>query len=119
MIARRQLLAGLGAATVLCFDPATRSWVRSAEASPSSPLDRLPQLDGVVVTDDASLAAVATDVGSIIHRTPLAVLRPGSVRDIQKMIKFCRRFNLKVAARGQGHTTFGQSQVEGGLIVEM
>jgi cytokinin dehydrogenase len=35
------------------------------------------------------------------------------------MVQFCRRHRIKVATRGQGHTTFGQSQVDGGLVVDM
>ena len=35
------------------------------------------------------------------------------------MICFCRRHRIKVAARGQGHTTFGQAQVDGGLVIDM
>ena len=34
---------------------------------------------------------------------------PGSVDDIAAMIRFCRRHDIKVATRGQAHTTFGQS----------
>ena len=79
----------------------------------------MPPLDGELVTDPTSLAGAAHDVGDIVHDTPVAVLRPGSVEDIQAMIRFCRRFCIKAAARGQGHTTFGQAQVEGGLVIEM
>jgi cytokinin dehydrogenase len=117
MIARRPFLAGLGAVVVLGFNPATRSWVSVAQAA--SPFDHVPPLDGALVTDPTSLAADAVDVGNFVHNTPVAILRPGSVDDIRKMIRFCRRFRIRVAARGQGHTTFGQSQVEAGLIVEM
>lgn len=115
MIARRQLLAGLGAATVLGFDPLSRRWISSAKAAS---LNRIPPLDGQLATDPASLEAVARDVGNIVHDTPVAVLRPGSVRDIEKMVRYCLRHGIKVAARGQGHTTYGQSQVAGGLVIE-
>jgi FAD/FMN-containing dehydrogenase len=47
------------------------------------------------------------------------VLLPGSVEDIQAMVRYARKHDIKIAARGQGHTTFGQSQVENGLIVDM
>jgi cytokinin dehydrogenase len=117
MIARRHFLAALGAVAVVGFDPATRLWVGVANAATS--LGSVPPLDGQLLTDPASLAADAVDVGNIIHKTPVAVLRPGSVGDIEKMIRFCRRHEIKVAARGQGHTTFGQSQVLGGLVIEM
>lgn len=81
--------------------------------------DNIPSLDGVLLTDNTSRAANAVDVGSIVHHTPLAVLQPGSVEDICKMVHFCRRHGIKVAARGQGHSTFGQPQVENGLIINM
>ena len=49
----------------------------------------------------------------------MAVLLPGSVNDIQKMVRFCANHCIAVGARGQGHTTFGQSQVGGGLVIDM
>jgi len=119
MTGRRLFLQGAGAAVVFGFDASRRRWVSSADAGHGFPFDRVPPLDGVLVTDPTSLAGAARDVGEIVHDTPVAVLRPGSVEDIQKMIRFCRRFRIKAAARGQGHTTFGQAQVEGGLVIEM
>ena len=119
MTGRRLFLQGAGAAVVFGFDASRRRWVSSADAGHGFPFDRVPPLDGVLVADPTSLAGAARDVGEIVHDTPVAVLRPGSVEDIQKMIRFCRRFRIKTAARGQGHTTFGQAQVEGGLVIEM
>jgi FAD/FMN-containing dehydrogenase len=117
MIARRQFLAGLGAVTVVGFNPRTRSWIATAEAA--SPFDHVPALDGAIVMDPSSLAADAIDVGNIVHNAPIAILRPGSVADIQKMVRFCLLHGIKVAARGQAHTTFGQSMTRGGLAIEM
>ena len=119
MIARRQFVAGLGAAIVVGFNPTSRGWVSSALAAPSSAFDHVPPLDGTLLMDPASLANDAEDVGNIVHQAPVAVLRPGSVEDIQKMVRFCRRFGIKIGGRGQGHTTFGQSQVLSGLVIEM
>ena len=117
MVSRRAVLIGVGAAALVTgFDPITRTWISEANAAP---LNRVPDLDGTLQTDPASLAPYADDVGKIVHKTPLAVLLPGSVRDIQKMVRYCRRRQIKIAARGQGHTTFGQSQVEGGLVIDM
>lgn len=115
MIARRQFIAGLSSVTVLGFNPLEGVWINEASASS---LERIPELDGELVMDAASLSAVARDAGNIVHKVPVAVLRPGSVHDISKMVQFCRKYHIKVAARGQGHTTFGQSQVSGGLIIE-
>jgi cytokinin dehydrogenase len=116
MVSRRQVLAGLSAVAVSGFNPVSRTWVSTARAAGT--LDHIPPLDGTLLTDPASLAPYATDAGSAIHETPVAVLRPGSTEDVAKMIRYCRRHRIQVAARGQGHTTFGQSQVAG-LVVDM
>jgi len=116
-IQRRTFIAGLGALVVGGFDPVQHTWIPEAKAA-TFPA-RLPRLDGRVVTDPATLAAVSSDAGNFVHATPFAVLEPGSVEDVAKMVRFCRRYGIKVAARGQGHTTFGQSLVRGGLSVDM
>ncbi len=118
MVSRRQVLAGLGAVAVSGFNPVSRTWLSTAQAATSA-LDHVPPLEGTLLTDPSSLAAFATDVGSAIHETPVAVLRPASSEDIAKMVRYCRRHGIPVGARGQGHTTFGQSQVAAGLVVDM
>ena len=117
MVSRRQVLASLGAVAVSAFNPVSRTWVSTARAAGA--LDHVPPLEGTLLTDPASLAPYANDVGNAIHETPIAVLRPGSSEDIAKMVRYCRRYDIQVAARGQGHTTFGQSQVAAGLVVDM
>ncbi|MEO8906321.1 MAG: FAD-binding protein [Polyangiaceae bacterium] len=116
MVSRRSVVAGLGAAVVSGFDPTSRSWMSVAQGAT---LDPTPHLDGTLSTDPGTVAGYAVDAGNIVHKTPWAVLRPGSVADISKMIVFCRRHGIKVSARGQGHTTYGQSQVAAGLVVDM
>ena len=117
MVSRRQVLAGLGAVAVSGFNPVARTWVSTASAAGA--FDGIPPLQGTLLTDPTSLAPYATDVGSAIHEAPVAVLKPASADDIAKMIRYCRRHRIPVGARGQGHTTFGQSQVEAGLVVDM
>ncbi|WP_256090602.1 FAD-binding protein, partial [Actinacidiphila rubida] len=46
------------------------------------------------------------------------MLRPGSVADVVAMVRFCATHRIRIAARGQGHGTNGQAQVEGGLVIE-
>ncbi|MFG2790981.1 FAD-binding protein [Streptomyces sp. NPDC048419] len=118
---RRAVLRGVAitGAVVMGFDTGTRSWATTASGSGSgSGLARVPALDGTLVMDDASLSAASDDYGHIVHRRPVAVLRPGSVRDVVAMVRFCNTHRLPVAPRGQGHATNGQAQVEGGLVVE-
>ncbi|NUT29265.1 MAG: oxidoreductase, partial [Streptomyces sp.] len=84
---RRTALRGLAVtgAAVIGFDPFTRSWAAAAPTADPSRLKGVPDLDGTLLTDTASRAAVADDYGHIVHRTPAAVLRPGSVRDVVTM----------------------------------
>jgi cytokinin dehydrogenase len=117
---RRTLLKGLlggAAAAVLGFDPVHRSWVTSAYAD--SGIHSIPDLDGTLSTDPATLATYADDFGHIIHRTPIAVLKPGSIEDVVRAIRFCAPRGIVVAARGQGHSTGGQAQAGGGLVIDM
>jgi cytokinin dehydrogenase len=116
-ISRRDLIKGLFATSaIIGFDLVSRSWV--AEAS-GSDFSQLPPLDGTLTTDPASLATAADDFGHIIHRTPVAVLRPGSIADVVKMVRFAREHNIRIAGRGKGHTAFGQSQAGAGVVIDM
>ena len=117
-ISRRALLKGIFATSVVVgFDLAGRSWV--TEASAGGSFVELPPLDGTLATDPASLAAVADDFGHIVHRTPVAVLRPGSVEDVAKVVRFARANGIRVAGRGKGHTAFGQSQAAAGVVIDV
>jgi FAD/FMN-containing dehydrogenase len=105
-----------GVAVVAGFDVGARRWIGAAEARPAPGFARVPSLDGRLVFARAARNAVSRDQGNIISRRPVAVLEPGSVGDIGKMIGFCREHRISVATRGQGHTTFGQGLVSGLLI---
>ena len=117
-LGRRAFLTGAAgvAAAVVAFDPAGLGWVTEADASPQA--IAVPGLDGELVVDEPSRAEAADDYGNIVHRTPIAVLRPGSVGDIVKLVKFANVHGLKVAMRGQGHSTFGQAQVGAGVVID-
>ena len=47
------------------------------------------------------------------------MLEPGSVEDVARLIRFAARHGISVAARGEGHSAFGQSQVRGGVVIDM
>ncbi|WP_163506360.1 FAD-binding protein [Fodinicola acaciae] len=111
METRRNVLAALGIGTLVAgFDPVTRAWASDGDA------DRVPPLEGTLHLDEPTRRADAQDAGRYLTRLPPAVLRPGSVADIQKMIRFCRRHRIPVAARGLANTTNGQGLVSGLLI---
>ena len=123
-ISRRGFLRGTlaGAVVVAGFDTQLRSWVSAAELAhwPAATLaEDFPAFDGTLLLDDASRTAAADDFGHFVHRQPLAVLRPGSVTDVIKLVQFAWRNRIKVAARGQAHSTQGQAQVEAGVVIDM
>jgi cytokinin dehydrogenase len=83
------------------------------------PLDGLPSLDGRVRLDAVALAEAADDFGHLVRHRPLAVLEPGSADDVAVMVRYCGERGIPVAARGRGHTTGGQAQAPGGVVVDM
>jgi cytokinin dehydrogenase len=115
-LGRRGLLQGAVLLAVVGFDPARRSWVTDANAHGGT--CEAPQLEGELLTDSGSLDSAADDFGHIIHRRPIAVLRPRSTNDIVEIVRYAKRCGVKVAMRGQGHTTWGQAQVDGGILID-
>lgn len=115
-VARRRFLQGLASTAVVAFNPLRGSWVTEADAGHGD--CRVPRLDGQLLSDAATLDTFGDDFGHVVHHRPVAVLKPGSVEDIVRMVRYAHRAGIKVAMRGQGHSTFGQSQVQGGLVID-
>src|SRR5882724_2731767 len=85
---RRNFLVGMAAGTVvLAFDPCNHAWITAGYADHPDGIP-IPDLDGELVVDAAFLAEAADDFGHIIQRTPVAVLRPGSIHDIRTLVQF-------------------------------
>jgi cytokinin dehydrogenase len=115
---RAVILAGLSPdGLAVGYADTDQRWVSAADRR--SDFDPLPRLDGVLVVGEPGLAAAADDFGHIVHRRPSAILRPGSHDDVATIVQFARRHGLRVGPRGQGHNNFGQSQIEGGVLIEM
>ena len=104
-------------AALLALQPSCASTQRSM---PTGQLLRndLTDLGGMLLFDDAARQAAADDFGHIVHRLPTAVLKPGSVEDVVKLVRFADRRGLKVSMRGQGHAMLGQSQVDAGVVID-
>jgi len=117
-LGRRNFLVGVVAGTaVLAFDPCHHAWITTAHADHPDGIS-IPELDGELIVETASLAEAADDFGHIVQRTPVAVLRPGSRHDIRTLIQFANHHHIQVAMRGQGHSMFGQAQAEAGVIID-
>jgi len=97
------------------YDEAGRRWVTAADTSLK--FDPLPPLHGVVVA--ATGRTGGDDFGHVVSSPPSAVLRPGSPEDVATIVRYARRHRLHVAPRGTAHTVFGQSQVAGGVQIDM
>eukprot|EP00051_Salpingoeca_urceolata_P017926 m.248800 g.248800 ORF g.248800 m.248800 type:complete len:612 (-) comp19080_c2_seq17:153-1988(-) len=91
----------------------------------------IPGYDGKLYNDPYSLYRAADDFGHALHSYPALVARPeGSLescaKDIAAIVQFAYEHNYHIAARGASifdeikvaHSTWGQSQVEGGIIIE-
>jgi cytokinin dehydrogenase len=73
----------------------------------------------VLRTDETLLEEAGADFGHIVRRRPAAVLQPRNAAEIADFLEFARRRRLPVAARGRGHSTHGQAQAAGGVVVDL
>jgi cytokinin dehydrogenase len=78
-----------------------------------------PPLDGELRFDQATRNGRADDFGHIVHQIPEGVLLPGSADDVAKTIQWTAQRGRKFAPQGQRHSTFGRSQVPGGIVADM
>lgn len=108
-------MAGRVPGVVRAFDPGIRTWVPPGSLG-SVPV---PPLQGTLSCDEADVRWAAEDFGHLVHHRPRAVLCPGAVADVAAIMVFAARAGLPVAARGAGHSTHGQAQAAGGIVVDM
>jgi monoamine oxidase len=72
-----------------------------------------------LLDDPESLAAGSGDFGGIWQLEPRFLLRPRDSAEIAGAVAYARSHGLPVAARGVGHSAGAQSQVEGGVAIDM
>ncbi|MFC0433372.1 FAD-binding protein [Kutzneria buriramensis] len=76
-------------------------------------------LTGRLRDDDATKAKAGMDFGGIVDRRPAAVVEPCDADDIAEIVRFATDRGIRVSARGRGHSTHGQSLVDGGIVIDM
>lgn len=81
-------------------------------------VNELP-LAGRLRVDDETISKAATDFGGIVRRRPSVVLIPANGDDIAQLVRYGADRGVPVTARGTGHSTHGQSSVDGGIVVDM
>lgn len=81
---------------------------------------RDPQPPKTLLADDAeSCAAAAQDFGHIVQKRPRAVCKPATSSEVADIVRWAREQGLKVAARGQGHATYGRAMAEDGIVMDL
>ncbi|MEV7601155.1 FAD-binding protein [Kitasatospora sp. NPDC089797] len=125
-LSRRALIAGAGAA-VVGWNTATGAWAADSGAD----VAELPALEGSMTLTGRGLERFSGDFGHLVSAAPRAVLRPASVRDVQKALAFARRHRIPVAVNGQSgdaavlgaaglesHSSYGQANPRGGIAID-
>jgi FAD/FMN-containing dehydrogenase len=115
--ARRSVTAAGGVAAAIAGAPACRSRPRIGSSVDGVRRD-LAGLSGRLHFDEASREDAAEDFGHIVHRRPLAVLRPASTDDVVSLVRYANRHGLRVAMNGNRHSVYGQAQARDGVVIE-
>eukprot|EP00051_Salpingoeca_urceolata_P030359 m.8752 g.8752 ORF g.8752 m.8752 type:complete len:679 (+) comp3326_c0_seq2:63-2099(+) len=79
----------------------------------------IPGLQGNILVDDPTIIEMADDFGHAIHELPRFVVQPKSAEDVKLTVEYAISHNLRVCARGVGHSTWGQAQVHEGIALDM
>jgi FAD/FMN-containing dehydrogenase len=98
------------------------AWTRPAAAAPAPRLAELVRaLDGELVTRGAPGYAEARVLFDTRYDSvrPLAIAFCEGVEDIQRSLRWARKYGVRIAARSGGHSYGGYSTAEGGLVVDV
>ncbi|MGY3033549.1 cytokinin dehydrogenase [Bradyrhizobium sp. USDA 4354] len=106
--------------TLLHAGVSVTATLASATLAGQSPGARDPRPPKALLVDDAeSRAAAGRDFGHIIQKQPRAVCKPKSSAEVADILRWAREQGLKVAARGQGHATYGRAMAEDGIVIDL
>ncbi|GGZ97941.1 FAD-binding protein [Streptomyces subrutilus] len=128
---RRRVLGSIAATAVAVvgWNAVDQTWATAAEAARNPDVVPVPGLVGTLETTPATVEAFANDFGHLFDgdpSKPWAVLRPGHIDDIVKIVNYARANGIKVAVNGQGgtgddiesHSVYGQARVPGGISID-
>src|SRR5437899_8279362 len=114
-VARRRFLKQISAAGLSSLVVREPSWLLGDE---DQRWKGLSKLDGSLLLDEGHREQMAMDFGANFHRLPAAVLQPRSAADLMKIVRFANTHRMQIAMRGQGHSQYGQTLVEDGIVVD-
>lgn len=85
----------------------------------STAFTKLPDLEGTFSTASEDILKAGQDFGKIVSTHPIGVLRPKHINDISRIIQYAVRNGYKIIPKGMSHSAFGQSQCNGGIVIDM
>ena len=93
-------------------------WMSVTHASEISPgfMEEIESKQLTPYFQKTSMDIYAEDFGHIVHKIPFGVFVPETLENLQKFLPIARGFNVKVTCRGNGNSTYGQSQTDGIVI---
>ncbi len=118
------LALGAGAADALgmpAHDPPAAAVARAGAAGPRALRELAHELRGPVIRPGASAFPRAAQVYNrrFDGAAPDAVIEPLDSRDVQAVLRWAARHDVRVAARSGGHSYAGYSTVDQGVVVDL
>ena len=74
-------------------------------------------ISGKVTTKRVILKQFSYDFGNAVHKEPKIVVFPDNEDDIRKIFNIANKYLVPVAIRGAGHSNFGQTLCDGGIVI--
>lgn len=112
----RRLALGIG---TLAIGPAGNSLFTFNDARAADGLEEALRLklQGTVVQDGLLVEEFATDFGKVLRREPRIIVKAAGDEDVLEVFRTAQQFGVPVHLRGAGHSCFGQSLADGGILL--
>lgn len=120
LINRREFIqaASFTAGTLLFSETAGAVFQFKNESTVEVVFNKLKgSLRGEVVRSKVRLQGVSTDFGGVLKKQPRVIVIPADEQDISATLKIARDLQVPVSFRGAGHSCFGQSLSDGGILL--
>ncbi|MBU0486061.1 MAG: FAD-binding oxidoreductase [Proteobacteria bacterium] len=88
------------------------------EATPDLVAEMIKQqIKGQIVKDHLLVEEYQTDFGRVIRKEPRLIVVPQDDDDIITVFRIAEKYQVPVSLRGAGHTCYGQSLSDGGILI--
>ncbi len=59
------------------------------------------------------------DFGHLVHKEILGTFYPSTIEEIAQILSFANQENISISCKGKGHSTYGQAQVDQGIVIDL